>query len=250
KLGEAVRFLNEGVPGLSGDVRLAYRAGDSVLEFASESSFDRRERETRTYDLEVLVQGLLAKEMQEPLPKEGERHTRVAAEEAVCDQVRGLIEEMVHPPMWQNNGGDLASVRRFGSKMFVTAPRRHFQQVEWVLKECGAFEKPRAMIAPGSQKLSVDVDPATSELVIIDDRGATVRCRSLRMETPQLVTAMMEDARVQTAVPLLSELPLLNHNFRSEARLMTLMLRSQPDGTLEVQPALAPAAEEAPGMSR
>lgn len=211
KLGEAVRFLNEGVPGLSGDVRLAFRASGAVLEFASEKYFDRREQETRTYDLDVLVQDLLAKEAAHPGSGEEKRHSRLTAEETVCDQVSVLVQDMVQQTMWAGNGGDLGSIRRFGSKLFVTAPVRHFKDIEWVLKEVGAFEQPRAMSPSGGVKhpVTVAVDGASGRLMLSDSGGATLLCDSLRLEAPEALAEVVAGGVVQRSLPILSDIPLV-----------------------------------------
>ncbi|MFO0830966.1 MAG: permease prefix domain 1-containing protein [Phycisphaerales bacterium] len=242
-LDDAVRLLNDARPGDRAQGRFTYRAGETTLEFASEDYFDRREVETRTYDLDTLVKDLLAKEAEEPAPKEGERHSRTSAEQSVCEEVSHLISEMVNPNMWTDNGGDIASIRRFGSKLFVTAPARRFKDIEWILKEAGAFEKARAAAAPEARKLSVTVDPQTRQLVITDGAGATIHCASLTLASPEVIAPVLDSAQVETHLPVLSDLPIINHGFTQVAPLR-LLLESRADGSTVVHPAGVSTATE------
>jgi len=243
-LAEALRLLQEHTDA-SRDP-LEYRTSGTVIEFASRSHFDRREVQTRTYDLGVLAQALLDKEAAGPAPRDEERHTRISAEETVSEQVTELMQSLVNPDMWQNNGGELGSVRRYGSKLFVTAPRRHFARIEWVLKECGAFEKTRAGAeSPANTgRLTVAFDPTTRRLSITDDQGRVAHCSALVVDTPYAVNALLSDASVEQSVPMLSELPLLQTNFKSRTPLVNLLAPAAKPGEAAPEEAAAPSSEK------
>lgn len=243
-LAEALRLLQEHTDA-SRDP-LEYRTSGTVIEFASRSHFDRREVQTRTYDLGVLAQALLDKEAAGPAPRDEERHTRISAEETVSQQVTDLMQSLVNPDMWQNNGGELGSVRRYGSKLFVTAPKRHFARIEWVLKECGAFEKTRAGAeSPANTgRLTVAFDPTTRRLSITDDQGRVVHCSALVVDTPYAVNALLSDASVEQSVPMPSELPLVQGSFKSRTPLVNLLAPGAKAGEAAPEEAAPPSSEK------
>ncbi len=244
RLDEAMRLLNVSRQSDSVKGNIAYRVSDSAVEFGSEDFFDRREVETRTYDLDALVKTLLAKEAEEPGPKQEDRHSRISAEQSVCEEVSHLIENMVNSDMWVDNGGNTASIRRYASKLFITAPVRRFREIEWVLKEAGAFDQPRAAATRAATPLTVHVDPASSDLMITDGTGSAIRCRSLRLDSPDVISAVLEDARVQTSVPFLGDLPLINRNFTHDVDLK-YMLDERSSNAVLVRPTVVIPESEA-----
>lgn len=142
KLQAAIQMLNQDIIRVT-DNKLAIRVHDNTIEVATERYFDERESETRTYSLDALVR----QHIEKSAPASP---SRLQAEERVGEQVVGILQDMVNPTMWVSNGGTLSSMRQFGSKLFITAPQRHFKSIEWVLTEIGAFDTSHAGASPRS----------------------------------------------------------------------------------------------------
>ncbi len=136
-LKDAIRTLNEH-KAAEGGPRLVAHITAETIEFATDQYFDKRDQDTRTYSLDALV----SEHMKKSAHAEGgaSNITRLAAEEQVFENLARVMMDLVEPNMWKENGGELASVRRYGSKLFIVAPKRHFERIEWMLKEVGAFE--------------------------------------------------------------------------------------------------------------
>lgn len=123
-LPEALAMVNEGLG--SADDGIDYRVHDGRLEFSSAAHFDKRETVLATYDLTGIVEARL----HDPDPT-----ARQVVTHQVSEEVAKLIMELVHPPLWRDNGGDRASLAVFGAKLFVTAPKRMHPKIRWVLSE-------------------------------------------------------------------------------------------------------------------
>jgi hypothetical protein len=216
KLEDAIRFLNENFPDIPGNGRIDYRVTDSMIEFASEEYFDRRERTTRTYSIDPLVRSLLDKEAAPPQTLEGVRHSHVSAEKAVGEDISQLIMEMVETNMWMANGGTLASIRRFGGKLFITAPLRHFERIEWVLREAGAME-PVATADGAPRNVVIAVDPETNGLVVVRPNGDTLRCSTIELPDSNSTSATLDSAVWRRGVPVLSSVPTISRFFTDKA---------------------------------
>ena len=135
-LDQAIKSLNEGAL-RSTEHKLAVRVTENTIAFGTEREFDEKEVETRTFSLDELVTQHLEKAMPA-------QPTRLQAEEQVFQEVARVLVDIVSPNIWRENGGDLASLRHYGAKIFVVAPGRHFEKIEWVLKEIGAFDTKKA----------------------------------------------------------------------------------------------------------
>jgi len=98
-------------------VRLAVRTDKDLIEFATDEFFDRRETTLISYDLSPI-------------------QSQVGNDQEIV----AIIENFVEPDGWKDNGGTLAELKIGGRKMFVKAPKRFHQQIEWFLKELGASE--------------------------------------------------------------------------------------------------------------
>lgn len=154
KLQAAIQMLNQDVVRVA-DNKLAIRVHDNTIEVATERYFDERESETRTYSLDALVR----QHIEKSAPASP---SRLQAEERVGEQVVGILQDMVNPNMWVSNGGSLSSMRQFGSKLFITAPQRHFKSIEWVLTEIGAFDTSHAAASPRAKPSPFAANPTVA----------------------------------------------------------------------------------------
>jgi hypothetical protein len=104
--------------------RLEYRNEKDRLVFATTHYFDARETTLATFDVTTMVVSRL-----DPL-----KVSDVTIAEGTS-QLCTLISSLIEPEGWRENGGDCASIRSFGGKLFVKAPRRVLAEVEWILGE-------------------------------------------------------------------------------------------------------------------
>lgn len=123
--------------------RFEWRVAGPRLVFAPRTHFDRRERVLATYDIAGIARAREA--------AAGEDGSTGQAAQEVC----GLITELVEADHWRDNGGDLASITRFGDKLFITAPPRMHEQVRWVLSELPAAPQ-REALKDGELRLIVE----------------------------------------------------------------------------------------------
>ncbi|MFO0836255.1 MAG: permease prefix domain 1-containing protein [Phycisphaerales bacterium] len=121
-LDAAITLLNDHA-NLSSDSGVAYRVQEGRIVFSSQAFFDRQETVLVTYDLASAI---------------GARKSDLdngATTQEVVDSIRQLVTALVHPDLWAENGGDLARMQTYGTKLFVSAPSRLQPQVQWVLAE-------------------------------------------------------------------------------------------------------------------
>jgi len=98
----------------------AWRVHDQILEIATPEAFDRREIVLASFD----VQNVLDRIYEDT----GD------ADEATA-RLESLVIDYIEPNAWGSNGGDLASLRIVGGKMFVKAPSRFHQPIEWIIAQ-------------------------------------------------------------------------------------------------------------------
>lgn len=144
-LRDALRIMNESKASQDGP-RLMVRIKGDTIEFATDEYVDKRDQETRTYSLDALVSECLSKST--PHGSDSPDMNRLEAEDKVFEDAARVVQDLVEAKMWIDNGGELASMRRYGSKMFISAPKRHFERIEWVLREIGAFQGKDGAAAP------------------------------------------------------------------------------------------------------
>lgn len=135
-LDAAITLLNDHA-NLSSDIGLAYRVQDGRIVFSSQAFFDRQETVLVTYDLSAAIAA------RQPDIDGG------ATTQEVVDSIKQLVTALVHPDLWAENGGDLARMQTYGTKLFVSAPSRLQPQVQWVLAEM-ATAGPKDHAAPGA----------------------------------------------------------------------------------------------------
>lgn len=134
-LDAAITLLNDHA-NLSADSGLAYRVQDGRIVFSSQAFFDRQETQLVTYDLSAAIAA---------------RQTDLdggATTQEVVDSIKQLVTTLVHPDLWADNGGDLARMQTYGTKLFVSAPSRLQPKVQWVLSEMASAGR-KGDVAPG-----------------------------------------------------------------------------------------------------
>ncbi|MCC6970738.1 MAG: hypothetical protein IT434_11005 [Phycisphaerales bacterium] len=135
-LDAAITMLNDHA-NLTDDMGLAYRVQDGRIIFSSQAFFDRQETVLVTYDLTAAI---------------GARKSDIedgATTHEVVDSIKQLVTSLVHPDLWAENGGDLARMQTYGTKLFVSAPSRLQPKVQWVLAEM-ATAGPKDHAVPGA----------------------------------------------------------------------------------------------------
>ncbi|QOI99737.1 MAG: hypothetical protein HRU70_04280 [Phycisphaeraceae bacterium] len=125
----ALDLLNDSL-NLTPDNRVEWRLVEGTILFASTAYFDRLETSLVTYDLGSLPATLAS----------GEHR----------DSVGEMIPRVVEPTLWADHGGDRATLTVFAGRLFVKAPRRVHDQIEWVLSEIrkGSDAAPTASADP------------------------------------------------------------------------------------------------------
>lgn len=180
-LPEAVAAINEVLAGMGDrietDDRIDYRAEDGKLTFATVSYFDRKESVLATYDLAGIIEAKLT----DPDPK-----IRQLLTEDVAAQVAQLLKHLVYPDLWVDNGGELATVATFGTKLFVTAPKRLHPKIRWVLNELpgAGTEVTTAFLQPKT--------PVSIASIERRQRAAAMRLDAVRQESSQLNAARQQ----------------------------------------------------------
>lgn len=129
-LDRAVELINDDL-NLNPDNRIDFRVRDGRLTFASTQFFDRQESTLATYDLADLINQRVAR---------GAEEDQATVE--VIEQVSQLIRTLVHTDQWVDNGGDLAALTHYGTKLFVKAPKRFHPEIQWLLTEVDSKPAP------------------------------------------------------------------------------------------------------------
>lgn len=169
-LGEALSMVNENMnQGPDGGVD--FRVLDGKLVFSSTEYFDRKETVLATYDLTAVVEERLT----DPDPS-----ARRETEEQVTHQVVELISALVSPDLWRDNGGDRASVSRFGAKLFITAPKRMHPKIRWVLDE-----------------LTTEAKVGAADMVKDESAAVIARSAQRKIDAIRAQLAAMEQSRAQ-----------------------------------------------------
>ncbi len=135
-LDAAITMLNDHA-NLTDDMGLAYRVQDGRIIFSSQAFFDRQETVLVTYELTAAIGA-----------RQGDIDGGATTQE-VIDSIKQLVTTLVHPDLWAENGGDLARLQTYGTKLFVSAPSRLQPKVQWVLAEM-ATAGPKDHAVPGA----------------------------------------------------------------------------------------------------
>jgi hypothetical protein len=97
-----------------------WRWGANTVEIGSAEGFEFRSRELAAYDVASILWDL-----QSTFNYEGEQ---------ARTSLRELITSLVEPELWEDNGGCLAQMKILGGQMFVNAPSRTQERVNWILQ--------------------------------------------------------------------------------------------------------------------
>jgi len=116
------------------DQPFAWRAADGILEVSTTDVFDRREIVLASFDVQNVLDLIWATS---------------GDDQSATERLETLIIEYVEPNAWQANGGDLANVSVVGGKMFVKAPKRFHEPIQWIL---GQLEESAAVQASRSPR--------------------------------------------------------------------------------------------------
>lgn len=134
-LREAFRLINEGfAPANDG---LDFRVHDGRLVLATTAYFDKREVVLVAYDI--------SPQARERARQYGDT-PQADATARVAEDIANVIRSLVYSELWNENGGDRASIAVYGSKLFIRAPRRFHPEIEWVL---GQLSSPQPAAAGG-----------------------------------------------------------------------------------------------------
>ncbi len=172
-LSELLEMLNSELE-LSVQNRIEGRENDGRLEFASTEFFDRRETRLVTYDVSALVVERLEDQAQD----------KDAAQE-VAGEIARLVQGLVESENWTDNGGSRASVKVYGTKLFVRAPQRMLGQVEWVLAQAAGAAKGVGKQAAGAGK---DDAGAAAGSAPVSVNGVVTRRLPVLRDVPLLST--------------------------------------------------------------
>lgn len=207
KLSSALRLLNEarGLPAGSGvDTRVI----DGCLVFSTAAAFDKAESVLVTYDLTSVPD------------------IDVGGEAGTVQQIKNAIQSLVEPNNWAENGSDIATLSEVNLKLFIRAPRRMHEQIEWVLREVKNTGN------------AADAEPEVGALHAVPSRPvAKEKPASFSAVGPAFGAVSLDGARFR-AVPVLGAVPVMNRLFTAEEA-APLVIRATggviritaPDGT-------------------
>lgn len=102
---------------------LGLRLRNGTLVLATNESFDRQEVGLITFDLAPVIERRRNASVKDIDPAE------------IVTEAQTLVESLVFPDTWANNGGDRASSRVFGSRVFFEAPARYHAKIRWLLDQ-------------------------------------------------------------------------------------------------------------------
>lgn len=98
----------------------AWRVNGAMLEVATSSVFDRREIVLASFDVRNVLDLIWQ------TTNDGD---------AAAARLESLMMEYVEPDAWYSNGGNLGTLSIVGGKMFVKAPSRFHQPIQWILAQ-------------------------------------------------------------------------------------------------------------------
>ncbi|MCE7974503.1 MAG: hypothetical protein DYG92_09335 [Leptolyngbya sp. PLA1] len=102
---------------------LGLRLRNGTLVLATNEYFDRQETGLITFDLTPVIERRRNSSVKDIDPAE------------IVTEAKALVESLVYPDTWANNGGDRASSREFGARVFFEAPARYHPKIRWLLDQ-------------------------------------------------------------------------------------------------------------------
>jgi hypothetical protein len=207
KLSSALRLLNE-ARGLPAGGGVDTRVIDGCLVFSTATAFDKAESVLVTYDLTSVPD------------------IDIGGEASTVEQIKKTIQTLVEPSNWAEGGNDIATLSEVNRKLFIRAPRRMHEQIEWVLREVKNTGNP------------ADGEPQVGALHAVPDRPvADVKPAGFSAVGPAFGAVSAEGVKFR-AVPVLGAVPVMNRLFTAEEA-APLVIRATggviritaPDGT-------------------
>jgi hypothetical protein len=151
-LATVMARLSAAAPGID------WRLTDDMVEISTQRMFDLRETSLSSFDITSVVSHV--------------RSYENATYEKAVESIVHLILENVEPNSWRDNGGDIAHLHVVGGRMFVHAPARYNEPIEWILAQLRPepgraagrdFELERLSLARDSAKMAFDRSKALYE---------------------------------------------------------------------------------------
>lgn len=139
---------------------LDYRVVDGAVRVATDEYFDRREVVLASYDMSPFI------------------------DTVSTDELHEVIHTFVYPNGWADNGGTLARMSIVGHRVFIEAPKRYHEQIQWFLDELS--KKPGHAMKqnePAATDLATRVDEAKAMQTRIEE--LTQRVEALTRELDQ-----------------------------------------------------------------
>lgn len=123
---------------------IGWRFDGDRLTISTRERLDRQETELVSYDLRDVLRSIAAERYRSLLGDDE------ALDHATADVI-SLLQEMVAPNDWTENGGNLAKQQMVGTKLFVQAPRRMHEKIRWIIEDLAASVAHPAAMAPKSR---------------------------------------------------------------------------------------------------
>lgn len=130
-----------------GEGALVWRFRDSLIELSTQRHMDLRERRMASYDISDLLTVLVDRRFGAVA-----EDVRMSSERQLEHEIADLIQEIIDPSLWKNNGGEVANIRAYGSRLFIEAPERMHTRVQWVLGQLRDGASLQAKAADERQK--------------------------------------------------------------------------------------------------
>lgn len=92
---------------------LEYRLTEATLEVSTRDGFDRRDTVLSAYDIDDLL----------------------SIPDVDADRLRETLKAIVFPGGWEENGGNTARAHVVGRTLFIEAPGRYHQKIQWIFGE-------------------------------------------------------------------------------------------------------------------
>lgn len=163
-LAEILDAVNAGIG--NPNLALVPRAmPDGHTHIAPQEAWDRADRVLVIYDLSDLAERDRARQ-RTPSPF-------VAA--SSVHQLHNVIIKTVTPSLWQDSGGDLATISTIDASLVITAPERSHHQIRWIIEQ---------MRGSASSARSASDVPVLSDLPLLDESRVVSAPGGIRVTQP------------------------------------------------------------------
>ncbi len=142
-----------------------WRFNDDLIELGTREHFDLRDLTLVSYDIGDIVQSI---------------STNYGLQyDAIVTKIAELIQTMVEPINWRDNGGSLAHLQVVGGKLFVEAPKRMHGRIAWILEQLRDGAEP---VEP-KQSRNTQPTPLTADLPLAGLRFVRQRAAAAEEST-------------------------------------------------------------------